>query len=1289
MGIGTRQVANTAFYPPRMVQRIVQVWKQQWYRTHDSLVAQEFHILCDSPTDELLSLEELFGTEEPRGHKRKADDLETVIPSTDKERTRVLLSKIHKAAGHPSNRNLARLCRDRGLPQWVIDEALKLQCEACIQTQRGGQMVIHRSLGEKPRPWQFVVMDVFEIPFPAKQIKGRFLLAACLTTQFVSVHCLHVGDMSSSGTDPGHKIIDAFCKMWMMHRPKPQWIVTDAQTSLCYGKFAEFAQMVGIGMSVAAPEAHWQNGVAESLIRVTKNTIRKLRYEFPDFEPATIGAMAAYANNHAAKVKGFSPVQWAYGVDPDNWDGEKDPLSVNTGFQFGPEEFVKLQSNREKVSEIHRKVRADENWTRLANSSTRPATSYQPGDFVCIWRTGTLKARKKTKEYNPEPRFIGPGRVVFVEPAINPDGRSAVIWVLMGVSVYRCSPEQLRLATDVEITAEMLRKNKLMSVPKEDMIRQLKSFVDVTIENADIPPAAGATHADEAIPGLMSPDEWPQQQPQPARSSADRKRRVDELRERWDQLVSINEARRREGLPPMMNLPGRSQPRLDPGQSQPMVMNMEETDATIVTESPEYTSQKQEAETEELKQVVMTAFRAEQQLIFHLQEACMKPESDEGSFAYFIEFDIDDPDEFTRNSLMYVKKVLESKGTEVNYRRLTPEDQKLFDEAMAKEVVEVVKSMALRALRDRQERAEAESSPERHIPMRWLLTWKPVVPPEPPARGQPTVLTKDGRYKAKARVVLIGYKHPDLVTKNPVTGKPELQTSSPTISRSGKFALLQAAAFDMHTLECADAKSAFLQAENKEEKRRLWTRAVAEISLAMNLSVDELKRIMGAIYGLTNAPRIFWADADTRMKRLGGKANPFDRCVWIFRNSQQRVCGRVGAQVDDFLICGDASDPYWINIREEIKMMYDWSPWKKGDFIYSGSRITQMSTYSIRISQEDFCNGVSPVEIASDKSRSDTDKMTAKEISQCRALLMKCQWRAIQSGPQFCARIGIANSRISEGTIALLREANSIVREIRKTAKEDIIFHSFNFGRSKKYEHTDLIFVHWGDASHSRPGGGHTGGFVTGLSTPEILTGEEAPVSLLDWRSWKLRRTSAGSNSSEGQAICESEDKGWKMRIMWQIMYGATLQREKAKQIAAMNVSLLIMDSKGCYDALTCTETPGASVENARTSVDMIAVSEGLNDESNCYATWVPSDLNLADALTKHTPEANKVMALYHSRKTWVVRFNESFVSARKAQKARRAKAMQERAEGLHLADLPLNWSEDTWLERFGEDITK
>lgn len=53
-------------------------------------------------------------------------------------------------------------------------------------------------------------------------------------------------------------------------------------------------------------------------------------------------------------------------------------------------------------------------------------------------------------------------------------------------------------------------------------------------------------------------------------------------------------------------------------------------------------------------------------------------------------------------------------------------------------------------------------------------------------------------------------------------------------------------------------------------------------------------------------------------------------------------------------------------------------------------------------------------------------------------------------------------------------------------------------------------------------------------------------------------------------------------------------------------------------------------------------------------------DMNLSDALTKNTLEAHQVMALYHTHKTWVIRFDQEFVSARKQQKLPHQKQQEE-----------------------------
>ena len=167
-------------------------------------------------------------------------------------------------------------------------------------------------------------------------------------------------------------------------------------------------------------------------------------------------------------------------------------------------------------------------------------------------------------------------------------------------------------------------------------------------------------------------------------------------------------------------------------------------------------------------------------------------------------------------------------------------------------------------------------------------------------------------------------------------------------------------------------------------------------------------------------------------------------------------------------------------------------------------------------------------------------------------------------------------------------------------------------------------------------------------------------MSAMDWRSWNLDRPVKGTNGSECQGVYEAEDKGWKCRLFWALINGQELTRTNAKELASKMESLLVTDSRGLYDAISSSDSPLLGMSNSRTGVEASAIQKGVREDGKCYLTWVPSDMNLADCLTKATSEAFKVAALYHARKAWIVRFNEEFVSARKQQRLRRAKESQE-----------------------------
>jgi hypothetical protein len=134
----------------------------------------------------------------------------------------------------------------------------------------------------------------------------------------------------------------------------------------------------------------------------------------------------------------------------------------------------------------------------------------------------------------------------------------------LGSTVYRCAPEQLRFATQTDILVDMMKNGKSVVPPKEDLLKRLQTYTDVTREAKDIPSKIPSTDQEEAVPDLQSGDDWEDQlrrgfkrelddDPRPIEQR--RRASVEELRRRWNQLVSINNNRRQEGLPPMMELP--------------------------------------------------------------------------------------------------------------------------------------------------------------------------------------------------------------------------------------------------------------------------------------------------------------------------------------------------------------------------------------------------------------------------------------------------------------------------------------------------------------------------------------------------------------------------------------------------------------------------------------------------------------------------------------------------------------------------------------------------------------
>ena len=204
-----------------------------------------------------------------------------------------------------------------------------------------------------------------------------------------------------------------------------------------------------------------------------------------------------------------------------------------------------------------------------------------------------------------------------------------------------------------------------------------------------------------------------------------------------------------------------------------------------------------------------------------------------------------------RNHCAYLVKKM--RDSEVRIANLPPHERELFSRAKLKEVSSFLSNEAARKCLDQKEIADAYNS-QRIVKVRWVLTWK-LVPPEDKkgavedAKTNPNTLhSKGGEKKAKARIVLLGFQHPNLLDRN-------FKTASPVQPTMGRNLLYLMASQHQWKLEGLDLATAFLQTQPTEADERLWTTGVEELRTALGVGPEGIMRILRNIYGSTTAPR--------------------------------------------------------------------------------------------------------------------------------------------------------------------------------------------------------------------------------------------------------------------------------------------------------------------------------------------------------------------------------------------------------------------------------------------------
>jgi len=160
--------------------------------------------------------------------------------------------------------------------------------------------------------------------------------------------------------------------------------------------------------------------------------------------------------------------------------------------------------------------------------------------------------------------------------------------------------------------------------------------------------------------------------------------------------------------------------------------------------------------------------------------------------------------------------------------------------------------------------------------------------------------------------------------------------------------------------------------------------------------------------------------------------------------------------------------------------------------------------------------------------------------------------------------------------MSLAQEIQRVINEVRKCPGRLI------FKRLPSVQHwQQMVVITMGDQAHNnRPDGSSTGSLITFLRGPELLQGDPGPMTMIAWKTWKLRRVAISSNDAEIQAMMESEDNNFRTRLLWSELNGAGVDKDindlmQHADLAVSSVSgIVATESKGGFDAVTLQEGP-------------------------------------------------------------------------------------------------------------------
>jgi hypothetical protein len=531
--------------------------------------------------------------------------------------------------------------------------------------------------------------------------------------------------------------------------------------------------------------------------------------------------------------------------------------------------------------------------------------------------------------------------------------------------------------------------------------------------------------------------------------------------------------------------------------------------------------------------------------------------------------------------MAWVASVGKRARAEVCVKDLTWDEKLQFEKAKDAELNCWIQTSALKPILRRQ------LNPEQILKSRWILTWKNLHEED----------SSKPQRKAKARLVVLGFQDPKLC---------EVARDSPTLTREGRHSVLQTIASHSWELASFDIKTAFLRGQSSKDNP-LAMEPPVELRKKLDLTQDQVCALVGNAYGRVDAPLLFYKEFSNQLYKLQFTRHPLEPCVFMlesFKAGQRTLHGIIGSHVDDG-ICG--GDQYFYKQLELLKKSLPFGSFKQRKFVFTGIQLEQLPDYSIMASQEDYVKSIPAIDIGKHRRQTPDASVSEEELSKLRGVIGSLQYAVTHTRPDMAAKLGEVQIQIAKATVQTLLLANKVLRETQENSQVKICFRHIPVHQ--------LTHVSFGDASFaSAKQLSSFQGTIICATNPDLDKNMKAPISPLSWISKKISRVVRSTLSAEAFSMSNGVDRlGW-MRLLWgTINIDKFDWRNPSKGFQQLPVATIVTDCKSLYDLVSRTAMP--SCEEFRTTLEVLLIRGRCQE--HCHFRWIPTALQVADALTK------------------------------------------------------------------------